>query len=90
MQLNKRPRGSSGLEITTVGFGAWAIGGGGWSFRWGPQDDQASERTMQRAIELGINSTHPTSKPMLLCVMRCARSRGGLKHPFKRLPSPGY
>lgn len=55
MQINKRPLGSSGLEITTVGFGAWAIGGDGWSFGWGPQDDQASERTMQLAIGLGIN-----------------------------------
>jgi aryl-alcohol dehydrogenase-like predicted oxidoreductase len=55
MQIDKRPLGSSGLEITTVGFGAWAIGGGGWSFGWGPQDDKASEDTMRRAIELGIN-----------------------------------
>ncbi len=55
MQIRKRPLGSSGLEITTVGFGAWAIGGGGWSFGWGPQDDKASERAMRRAIELGIN-----------------------------------
>jgi aryl-alcohol dehydrogenase-like predicted oxidoreductase len=55
MQINKRSLGSSGLEITTVGFGAWAIGGGGWSFGWGPQDDKASEDTMRRAIELGIN-----------------------------------
>ena len=55
MQINKRPLGSSGLEITTVGFGAWAIGGGGWSHGWGPQDDQASVQTMRRALELGIN-----------------------------------
>jgi len=55
MQINKRPLGSSGLEITTVGFGAWAIGGGGWSYGWGPQDDEASIATMRRAIELGIN-----------------------------------
>jgi aryl-alcohol dehydrogenase-like predicted oxidoreductase len=55
MQINKRLLGSSGLEITKVGFGAWAIGGGGWSFSWGPQDDKASERAMRRAIELGIN-----------------------------------
>ena len=55
MRIDKRPLGSSGLEITTVGFGAWAIGGGGWSFGWGPQDDKASEDTMRRAIELGIN-----------------------------------
>jgi aryl-alcohol dehydrogenase-like predicted oxidoreductase len=55
MQINKRPLGSSGLEITTVGFGAWAIGGGGWSFGWGPQDDKASESTMRHVIELGVN-----------------------------------
>jgi aryl-alcohol dehydrogenase-like predicted oxidoreductase len=55
MQINKRPLGSSGLEITTVGFGAWAIGGGGWSYGWGPQDDKASEDTMCHAIALGIN-----------------------------------
>ena len=55
MKINKRSLGSSGLEITTVGFGAWAIGGGGWSFGWGPQDDNASVATMRHAIELGIN-----------------------------------
>jgi len=55
MQINKRPLGSSGLEITTVGFGSWAIGGSGWSFGWGPQDDNASIDSMRRAIELGVN-----------------------------------
>lgn len=55
MQINKRPLGSSGLQITTVGFGAWAIGGGDWAFGWGPQDDKVSEDTMRRAIELGVN-----------------------------------
>jgi aryl-alcohol dehydrogenase-like predicted oxidoreductase len=55
MQISKRPLGSSGLEITTVGFGSWAIGGGGWSFGWGPQDDKASMDSMRRAVELGVN-----------------------------------
>lgn len=55
MQIKKRPLGSSGIEITTVGFGAWAIGGGGWAFGWGPQDDKASADAMRHAIELGIN-----------------------------------
>jgi len=55
MQISKRRLGASGLEITTVGFGAWAIGGGGWSYGWGAQDDKASEKTMRRAIELGGN-----------------------------------
>ncbi len=55
MTLPTRPLGTSGLEITTVGFGAWAIGGGGWAFGWGPQDDADSLATMRHAIELGVN-----------------------------------
>ncbi len=55
MTLPKRPLGSSGLEITTVGFGSWAIGGGGWAYGWGPQDDTESVATMRHAIDLGIN-----------------------------------
>lgn len=39
MILPTRPLGLSGLELTTVGFGAWAIGGGAWAYGWGPQDD---------------------------------------------------
>ena len=55
MTLPTRPFGSSGLDITTVGFGAWAIGGGGWAFGWGPQDDADSLAAMRRALELGIS-----------------------------------
>jgi aryl-alcohol dehydrogenase-like predicted oxidoreductase len=55
MNLPTRPLGTSGLEITTVGFGAWAAGGGGWSFGWGPQDDEASIAAMRRAIDGGVN-----------------------------------
>jgi aryl-alcohol dehydrogenase-like predicted oxidoreductase len=55
MTLPMRPLGSSGLEITTVGFGSWAAGGGGWSFGWGPQDDTESIAAMRRALELGVN-----------------------------------
>jgi aryl-alcohol dehydrogenase-like predicted oxidoreductase len=55
MALPTRPLGSSGLDISTVGFGAWAIGGGGWAFGWGPQDDADSLAAMHRALELGIN-----------------------------------
>jgi aryl-alcohol dehydrogenase-like predicted oxidoreductase len=53
--LPTRPLGSSGLEITTVGFGAWAIGGGDWYSGWGPQDDTQSIAAMRHAIDLGIN-----------------------------------
>lgn len=55
MTLPTRALGSSGLEITRVGFGAWAIGGGGWSFGWGPQDDEASIAAMRHAIDRGVN-----------------------------------
>jgi aryl-alcohol dehydrogenase-like predicted oxidoreductase len=47
--------GSTGLEITRIGFGAWAIGGGGWEFGWGPQDDDQSIATIHHALEHGIN-----------------------------------
>ncbi len=43
------------LGLTTIGLGTWAMGGGGWSFAWGPQDDDESISTIHRAIELGIN-----------------------------------
>src|SRR3712207_5362661 len=55
MTLNKRPLGSSGVEITTVGFGARAIGGGDWAYSWGPQDDEASLAAMRHALDSGIN-----------------------------------
>jgi aryl-alcohol dehydrogenase-like predicted oxidoreductase len=53
--LPTRRLGSSGLEITTVGFGSWALGGGDWAFSWGPQDDADSLATMRHALELGLN-----------------------------------
>lgn len=53
--LPVRRLGKKGPEITRVGFGAWAIGGGGWSFGWGPQDDRASLAAMRHAVERGIN-----------------------------------
>ena len=54
-QLKTTQLGQTGLEITRVGFGAWAIGGGGWEFGWGPQQDEQSIAAIQRAVELGIN-----------------------------------
>ncbi|MEN3273477.1 MAG: hypothetical protein V7636_2238 [Actinomycetota bacterium] len=47
--------GNTDLEITRVGFGAWAIGGNGYAFGWGPQDDDASIATIHHALERGIN-----------------------------------
>jgi aryl-alcohol dehydrogenase-like predicted oxidoreductase len=53
--MDRRPLGTTGIEITRVGLGAWAIGGGGWAFGWGPQDDDASIETIRSAAERGIN-----------------------------------
>jgi len=54
-QLKTTQLGGTGLEITRVGFGAWAIGGGGWEFGWGPQDDEESIAAIHRGLELGVN-----------------------------------
>src|SRR5262245_19138546 len=53
--LTTRRLGTTDMEITSVGFGAWAIGGGGWAFGWGPQDDAQSIATIRHAAERGIN-----------------------------------
>lgn len=50
-----RTLGNSDLQLTPIGFGAWAIGGGNWEFAWGPQDDNASIAAIHRALDLGIN-----------------------------------
>jgi aryl-alcohol dehydrogenase-like predicted oxidoreductase len=51
----KRRLGTTDLEITTVGFGAWAIGGGGWVYGWGPQDDSRSIAAIRHAVSRGVN-----------------------------------
>jgi aryl-alcohol dehydrogenase-like predicted oxidoreductase len=53
--METRKLGNSDLQITPVGFGAWAVGGSGWEFGWGPQDDADSIAAIQRALELGVN-----------------------------------
>lgn len=47
--------GSTGMDITRVGFGAWAIGGGGWDWAWGGQDDEESVAAIHHALDLGVN-----------------------------------
>jgi aryl-alcohol dehydrogenase-like predicted oxidoreductase len=54
-QLKTVPLGSTGLDITRIGFGAWAIGGGGWEFGWGPQEDEESIAAIHRSLEGGLN-----------------------------------
>ena len=53
--MQTRKLGNSDLQITPVGYGAWAAGGSGWQFAWGSQDDQDSIAAIHRSLELGIN-----------------------------------
>jgi len=53
--LANRTLGNSDLQLTPIGFGAWAIGGGNWEFAWGAQDDADSIGAIHRALELGVN-----------------------------------
>ncbi|HEX4543973.1 MAG TPA: aldo/keto reductase [Candidatus Acidoferrum sp.] len=53
--METRKLGNSDLKITPVGFGAWAIGGSGWEFAWGQQDDADSIAAIHRTLELGVN-----------------------------------
>jgi aryl-alcohol dehydrogenase-like predicted oxidoreductase len=50
-----RTLGNSDLQLTSIGFGAWAIGGGNWEYAWGPQDDNESVDAIHRALDLGVN-----------------------------------
>jgi aryl-alcohol dehydrogenase-like predicted oxidoreductase len=54
-QLRTAPLGETGLEITRVGFGAWAIGGTGYDWGWGAQDDEDSIAAIHHSLELGVN-----------------------------------
>ncbi len=53
--MQTRKLGNSDLHITPVGYGAWAIGGSGWQFAWGSQDDNDSIAAIHSALELGVN-----------------------------------
>jgi len=53
--MEKRKLGNSDLKITPLGLGAWAIGGGGWEFGWGPQEDKDSIAAIHEGLDRGIN-----------------------------------
>jgi aryl-alcohol dehydrogenase-like predicted oxidoreductase len=54
-EMSTTELGQTGMLITPLGFGAWAIGGGNWEFGWGPQDDEQSVAAIARGLEQGIN-----------------------------------
>jgi aryl-alcohol dehydrogenase-like predicted oxidoreductase len=53
--MQTRQLGNSDLKITPLGVGAWAMGGAGWAFSWGPQDDAESVGAIHAALDKGIN-----------------------------------
>ena len=53
--MRTRELGATGLDISVVGLGAWAMGGGGYEWGWGPQDDGDSIAAIARACSLGVN-----------------------------------
>lgn len=53
--MQTRQLGNSDLQITPVGIGAWAMGGGDWAFAWGAQDDQDSINAIHAALDAGMN-----------------------------------
>jgi len=53
--MQKKRLGNSDLDLTPIGVGAWAMGGGGWAFGWGPQDDAQSIAAIQTALDGGVN-----------------------------------
>lgn len=55
MTLSTTPLGRTPFEVTRLGLGAWAIGGGNWQGGWGPQDDDDSIRTIHHAVDRGLN-----------------------------------
>ncbi len=50
-----RKLGNTDIQLSTIGLGAWAVGGGGYRYGWGTQDDEESITTIRRALERGIN-----------------------------------
>ena len=55
ISVRQRPLGASGLHLTTIGLGTWAMGGGDWKFGWGAQDDDESVRAIRAGLDAGIN-----------------------------------
>jgi aryl-alcohol dehydrogenase-like predicted oxidoreductase len=53
--MQTRKFGKTDMQITPIGIGAWAIGGGNWTFGWGSQDDKQSIEAIKRGLGLGMD-----------------------------------
>jgi aryl-alcohol dehydrogenase-like predicted oxidoreductase len=80
--MKTRKLGNSDLHITPVGYGAWAIGGSGWQFAWGSQDDNDSIAAIHRALELGVNWIDTAA------VYGLGHSEGVVARALKSWPGP--
>ena len=54
-EIETKTLGNSDMELTAIGFGAWAVGGGEYAYGWGSQEDKESIAAMQKAIDMGVN-----------------------------------
>src|SRR6266513_4178207 len=87
--METRKLGNSDLNITPVGIGARAIGGGGWEFAWCPQEDQDSIAAIHRALELGVNwidtaAVYGTGHSEEVVARALARWRGARPYVFTK------
>src|SRR5207237_6771187 len=82
IEMQKRQLGNSDLQITPVGYGAWAIGGSGWQFAWGSQNDNDSIAAIHRALELGVNWIDTTA------VYGLGPSANAVQRALNSLPVP--
>ncbi len=55
-EIRTKTLGNSDMELTSIGFGAWAIGGGEYAFGWGSQEDQDSIAAIQKAVDVGVSA----------------------------------
>ncbi|WP_329409350.1 aldo/keto reductase [Nocardia vinacea] len=53
--LTAIPLGTTGMDITRLGFGSWAVSGSGWTFSWGATDDAESIAAIRHALDAGVN-----------------------------------
>lgn len=85
--MNTKQLGNSDLVITRLGLGTWAIGGSGWEFGWGSQDDRDSVLAIREALDAGINWIDTAAVYGLghseEIVARCSRASPG-SHTFSR------
>ena len=82
MNMEYRQLGRTGLQVSAIGFGAWAIGGAAFGNSYGPTDDATSSAAIRRALELGCTFFdtadvygHGHSEELLGAVLRAARAR---------------